>query len=101
MTIDLSTLKNPRLLDFLQAVAAVQENPQVPLRALTGFDSLETNIAVATAMRLGLLKSAGGGHLALTETGLEWALAQLLPGRALYILKGRMAAETTNQEVAE
>lgn len=89
---DLSTLKNPMLLDFVVAVANVQENPSLSLRVLTGLDHLEINIATATALEFGVVHRAPAGGLTVTQAGLEWAAAILAPSRAIFNLCDRQVA---------
>lgn len=89
---DLSTLKNPALLDFVVAVANAQNTPSLTLRAASGLDPLEINIATATGLEFGVVARTAGGGLQVTPAGLQWASDQLAPARAIFALSERRLA---------
>ncbi|WP_170561430.1 hypothetical protein [Ruegeria atlantica] len=86
MAVDLSTLKNDRLLDFLLAVAITQEFPGTPLHKAAGYDLPETNIATATARQFGLVNQSRTGRVTLTQDGLDWAMSKLTNHRVAALL---------------
>ena len=90
--IDLSALKNPRLLDFICGLALSQEQPARNYLKITGYDSLEFDVAIQTALQFGFVVSemTPCGY-AVSPAGLIWATIQLHPARA--ILAQRDAAK--------
>lgn len=81
--------RNRNLLDFLCAVAAVQEAPQIPLSRAAGLDPFGLDMAVGMAMRQGFIHPIGKGRYFVTRQGVAWATGQLAQARAMLALEGR------------
>jgi hypothetical protein len=74
--VDLSTLRNARLLNFVLALAASRAGPGFTHQALSGFDALEFQIAARVAVQSGVAEGAAHA-LKLTPAGIRWAAMQL------------------------
>lgn len=81
--------RNRNLLDFLCAVAAVQDAPEMPLGRAAGLDPFGLDIAVGMALRLGFIHPVGKGRYIVTRQGMVWATGQLAHARALLALQDR------------
>ena len=81
--------RNRALLDFVCAVAAVQEAPEIPLGRAAGLDPYGLDMAVGMALRHGFIHPVAPGRYIVTLQGLGWASAQLAQARALLALETR------------
>ena len=81
--------RNRNLLDFLCAVAAVQEAPEVPLAHAAGLDPFGLDMAVGMALRQGFIHPVAAGRYIVTRQGIGWATGQLAQARAMLALEGR------------
>ena len=91
--IDLSTLKNPHLLDFICRLALSQEKSRRNCFQTTGYDPLEFNVAIQTARHFGLVrpgKSPCGFEI--SPTGMQWAADQLSAAHTILTLYDRQTA---------
>jgi hypothetical protein len=81
--------RNRNLLDFLCAVAAVQDMPEAALGHATGLDPYGLDMAVGMALRLGFIHPVGKCRFIVTRQGVVWATGQLAHARALLALQDR------------
>lgn len=81
--------RNRALLDFVCAVAAVQEASEIPLAHAAGLDPYGLDMAVGMARQAGLIHPVAPGRYIVTRQGIAWASAQLVQARALLALEAR------------
>ena len=94
--------RNRNLLDFLCAVAAVQEAPAVPLAHAAGLDPFGLDMALGMALRQGFIHPVATGRYIVTRQGIGWATGQLTHARAMLALEGRaLRPERPRQEMTK
>lgn len=81
--------RNRNLLDFLCAIAAVQEAPDLPLAHAAGLDPFGLDMAVGMALRLGFIHPVATGCYIVNQQGIGWATGQLTQARAMLALEAR------------
>lgn len=84
--------RNRALLDFVCAVAAVQEAPEISLGRAAGLDLYGLDMAVGMALRQGFIHPVATGRYIVTRQGIAWACGQLVQARAMLALEARAAA---------
>lgn len=92
--------RNRNLLDFLCAVASVQEAPDLPLAHAAGLDPFGLDMAVGMALRRGFIHPVAAGRHIVTRQGIGWATGQLAQARAMLALEaGALRPDRAPQEM--
>lgn len=82
--VDLETLRNTNLLNFVFAVAKCNADGGLRLANVCGLDNLEASLAAAVGREYGILYQDDNYNLRVSIEGKAWALRCVAPMAALF-----------------